>query len=114
MLRLFKPSPRLLLRRRAAATTTPPSDGASYLNLPSPYIPGGVDFWRGFSSTSSQSQIGLPSRADDPNPDPSGGADAGNSGPSTYFKMFESAVTTLASVTVLGYGRRGISGSESC
>jgi len=103
MLRLFRPTPRLLLRRRAAATATPPSDGASYLNLPSPYIPGGVDFWRGFSSTASQLQIGLPNRADDPNPDPGGGPESSSAQPSTYFKMFESAVTTLASVTVLGY-----------
>lgn len=103
MLRFFRPTPRLLLRRRAIPTTTPPSDGASYLNLPSPYIPGGVDFWRGFSSTSSQSQIGLPNRADDPNPDPSGSPDGSQGQPSTLFKMFESAVTTLASVTVLGY-----------
>jgi len=98
MLRFFRPSPRLLLRR--PSLITPAVDGASFLHYPIKEIPGGQTIWRCLSYSARQSAIGSPFLPDD-QPEDGRQNDAGQ-WKGTVFKMFESAVTTLASVTVLG------------
>lgn len=110
LLRLIRPTtrlrPRSLYSLAGSKFDTPPVGGQEYLQYPI-NLPGGQTQWRCLSISSRRSQFQNSPLLPDDRPDDEPPSTKQKWGP-TLFKMFESAVTTLASVTVLGYVRQGV------